>query len=385
MEINTEKLYVGQTFKNYIELCVFLEQKVVYGRSRQLQLKDWERYFRYSKKGQKIIIEEIYDEPLPKIDNRGKSEGSRNNYKGIYAEYIDVLLLQFLEPSKNKLKIYTTNNMIAEGCGIVNYNYRTALENRWKLYTIVKEKFDIESNIYCMIDVFSIIKTKIREIVKSSLDRLKKAEKLDYEVCYLVYIPYISREPIEAELQCIITAEEETMQEMGVERKAQIDNNEKLQKEFRKKVLEKVQKEFNYIKSIYMGYAIVLCEDIIALSVSEKKDLRAKLNEIVVESLKEKPQQIRDKTKKQEGIGGWIGSRSPFWSKWVFDRMSNKYIQQCFDFIDILCNLYAENIVQKIISCNDVKRPSYRTRREKEDLKEEDIIIEQLLDEIEDE
>lgn len=387
MGISTENIIVGQIIKNYNELCKLLGDKVKSGaRSRKFQHNEWKRYFSYVKNGHKYIITEIFSEPMPKIDNRGKSEGSRNNYKGIYAEYIDVLLFQYLkQEEKDNYKIYTTNNKIAESCGIVNKNYRIALEHKGEFYNTVKEQFNLETNIFCMIDAFQNIKTKIREIVKSSLDRLKKAKKLDYELCHFVYIPNFTRLPTEEELKSIINAEELIMKEMGVEHKKQIDNNEKLLKEFRKKVLKKVQKEFEYIISIYKGYVVILCEDVNQQDNSEIKKLRDKFNDIVVNSLKEKPQKIQDKTKKQNNIEGWIGLRNSFWSKWVYDRVSKKYIQYCINFIDILCNLQAEYVGEKIRSCGDYKIPYYSTRKEKEDIKQEDNIIMNLIDKFEEE
>ena len=92
MEIKTENLSVGQSIKNYKKLCILLDEEPKTGKSRQLQLRDWERYFRYSKVGNKFVIKEIYLEPKEKIDNRkgnsGTSEGSRNN-NDIYGQYID--------------------------------------------------------------------------------------------------------------------------------------------------------------------------------------------------------------------------------------------------------------------------------------------------------
>lgn len=380
--LDYNELEVGKFYKNIKIICETLGRKYKDGTdSRKALLKEIECHYKLEKQGRGYLVKEKYKIPKPKIDNRGKSEGSRNNYKGIYAEYIDQLLFGYLikHPKKDERVIYTTNNKIAEGCGIVNINYRTALNNQWKLYNVIKKELHIESNAYCLIDAFTIVKTKIREIVRSSLDRLKKANKLDYEYSHFVYIPYTSRIPNEIELQCIITAEEETMKEMRAESKAQIDNNEKKRKEFNGKVLKKVQQQFAYIQNIYMGYTIILCENIIAPDDSEMKGLTEKLNQIVLESVKQQPQKIQDKTKKH--VGGYWGLRNPFWRKWDFDRMSKNYIMQSSSILDILCNLNAENIVQKILDCKETKSPDFRSRKEDEDRKAEDKIIEEWLEE----
>ena len=52
--INTNALKTNQTFKNYKELCEYLDEPIKTGKSKQLQLKDWERYFSYEKEGKKV-------------------------------------------------------------------------------------------------------------------------------------------------------------------------------------------------------------------------------------------------------------------------------------------------------------------------------------------
>ena len=50
MDINNLKK--GQVVKNYKEMCLVLQEEIKTGKSKQLQLKDWERYFSYHKEGQ---------------------------------------------------------------------------------------------------------------------------------------------------------------------------------------------------------------------------------------------------------------------------------------------------------------------------------------------
>jgi hypothetical protein len=69
MEIS--KLEIGMVIKNYKGMCELLGEKIKGGgQSKQLQLKDFERFFKYHKEGQKFIIDEVYDAPIEKINNR---------------------------------------------------------------------------------------------------------------------------------------------------------------------------------------------------------------------------------------------------------------------------------------------------------------------------
>ena len=77
--LNTNNLKSNQTFKNYKELCNFLNEPIKTGKAKQLQLKEWERFFLFLKEGQKIIITEIFDIPKEKIDKRANNKGGNNN------------------------------------------------------------------------------------------------------------------------------------------------------------------------------------------------------------------------------------------------------------------------------------------------------------------
>lgn len=78
-----ENLEVGMILKSYRHLCEVLEVLVKTGKSKQLQLEDMGRYFTYTKDGNKFIINEIYKEPLQKVDNRINNKGGYNyiNYE----------------------------------------------------------------------------------------------------------------------------------------------------------------------------------------------------------------------------------------------------------------------------------------------------------------
>ena len=71
----------GDVYKNYKELCSALQESVKGGDSKISQLKEWSRFFNWKRQGYKFIITEIYNEPKPKIDGRGKNPNSHHNQK----------------------------------------------------------------------------------------------------------------------------------------------------------------------------------------------------------------------------------------------------------------------------------------------------------------
>lgn len=115
-EIDTSTLVIGMIIKNYNKLCTILNEEAKTGKAKQLQLKNWKRYFDWEKDGQKFIIVDIYDTPLPKEDLRRKGNNS------IYKNYIELILLQYLSKQEGYRKTFTKRNWL-ELLGMINSKY----------------------------------------------------------------------------------------------------------------------------------------------------------------------------------------------------------------------------------------------------------------------
>lgn len=70
LDVDTNNIEIGQVVKNYKELCALLGEEECAGNSRKAQLKEFARYFEWEKSGQKFLITDIYNTPLPKEDGR---------------------------------------------------------------------------------------------------------------------------------------------------------------------------------------------------------------------------------------------------------------------------------------------------------------------------
>jgi hypothetical protein len=143
-----EILRVNQVIKNYKEVCSILDIPEKTGQSRQLQIQDWQRYFKFDKDGQKYIIKEIFDVPIEKVNNTGKSSGSRGN-NAIYVKFIESLLLHTLS-FQNEHTLICTKNYLFLILGMVDSRYidkklrKTLIENKaFKDYEL--RDFDIRS------------------------------------------------------------------------------------------------------------------------------------------------------------------------------------------------------------------------------------------------
>jgi hypothetical protein len=98
--------------------CELLGEEVKNGsKGKRYQFIEWERYINFTKSGQKFIIQEIYTEPKPKIENRG------GNNKIKYIEIIEKLILDLLVQSENNGHIFLSKNKLLRELMMVNINY----------------------------------------------------------------------------------------------------------------------------------------------------------------------------------------------------------------------------------------------------------------------
>lgn len=65
--------------KNYKELCCLLEIEPTTSNSKKAQMKELSRFCSSHKEGQKIIIDEIYEIPLPPVENK-RNTGNFKKY-----------------------------------------------------------------------------------------------------------------------------------------------------------------------------------------------------------------------------------------------------------------------------------------------------------------
>lgn len=123
--MNIEKLTTGMIIKNYKSICEVLEEDVKTGGAKKNQLNWFAEYFKYHKEGNKFIIDEIYNKEVSAMtDNRGKSEGSRNNNTIDYTQNIENLILNLLSQSSQGYgKVFLPKNLLLKELKMVNGNY----------------------------------------------------------------------------------------------------------------------------------------------------------------------------------------------------------------------------------------------------------------------
>lgn len=112
--MNISNLQLNHTYKNYKQLCEVLEVPTKTGNAKKAQLKEFERYFKYDKKGYKFIVTHIYEIPLPENNNKTK-----------YISTIEKHILDKLvhDPNISNGVMFISKSKLLEELRMINNNY----------------------------------------------------------------------------------------------------------------------------------------------------------------------------------------------------------------------------------------------------------------------
>ena len=163
MNLDLLKENVGNKVK-YATLCEAFGVEKKTGKSKQLQIKDFERYVKLEKDGTWFTVIEVYDIPKEKVDGRGKSEASlkaldenRFEQESFFKE--DELQLAILWTlglrayesgwkETTKQPAYIPSNELYIAIGLCNDFFKGLTANQ-HYYTITNSKGSVEKEYYC--------------------------------------------------------------------------------------------------------------------------------------------------------------------------------------------------------------------------------------------
>ncbi|GEM_PF-2615864 len=289
MELNN--LELNKEYKNKNEVCKLLGiEKAKGGRNIKYQDIEIARYIKLEKStGHKLIVTEIYTEIKDKIDNRGKSEGSRNN-NSIYTENSSTLLLEHLNKlrkQKNSIILYATTKQLAHGIGLINNNYATATYDKEKFRNFMfnKNRF---ANYMARKDVFDVLYSIVKPVIVNALEKLQKDKYIKYTQGYLIYFKHITgnksidvRKSNTEENRIIKNIQVKVLKELGIEDAKSLRNNNKLQDKYYKKVEELVKEKIE-MQYFVTGFEITMLIERIKDD-TNIKEIKKILNDIIFE------------------------------------------------------------------------------------------------------
>lgn len=164
------KIESGKVFKNYKVVCEYLNEKVKTGSSKQAQLKDWSRRFKFHKEGHKIIIDEVYSTLKEKKDNRKYNnfkKGTRYVSKSYYKPYLKKIILSELTKTSNGEFVGSLTKLLGNAEIITN-----------KIHNCYEDN---------VIDTYlEVLGSKLRRCFKSCLEELKQEGLISYEKVSLI-------------------------------------------------------------------------------------------------------------------------------------------------------------------------------------------------------
>lgn len=294
--MNVNKLNNGKVFNNYKTMCAELEIEIKSStNSKNAQFKELAQYCKFHKDGHKIIIDEVFEEPLDKVDGRGHSEGSRRD---IYGNLVQLLIADILAQCDGHISI--SRSWLMQQLGMTNVNYSPLNENVRKLskYADIGEKV-----IY---DFYNTSNSNFKSIIETALDNLMDKRVIMYNKIIKVVDNELYAHPrnaTEIELELIMDIEKEILEEMGYKRMSHVRISKDWRK-FKYKTNKKLTEDCD-LKFYFTAYDISINEKYIEeernnlldllLESTKRENCKNELNKTVLANVKENARKRHDK------------------------------------------------------------------------------------------
>lgn len=330
----------GMTFKNYKDLCEFLKQEIKTGESKIIQLKMFEKHFKFHKDGHKFIIDEVIDMNIPK-----------NVRQNMYTQLMQKILLdQFISDSERentRIKSYTINDLIrianiANGKYIESKRNNQALSDETGISLINIKEF------------YTLTESKIYNLVTRALDKLEKDSLVRYNVSVMLKIRddkyKVHIKANEKQLDILMDCEREVLLEMRnksdlrddkvpskfhIVYRNEYDNfMDRVTKLFFDKTKIPVEYYYNVIE-VHFGSFLAMERDRLEIHIlkNERQFLRHTLNDKMVQDSKK---QYTDRREKSIDEIYEDKEKSHYESDKLYRRASSEYVSDGHTLVDLL-------------------------------------------------
>jgi hypothetical protein len=247
-----ENLEEGQEFKNYAELCAYLNQPVGNkGNSLVSQKENFSRYFEWEQQegSRKLTITHIYDEPLFNL--------SDNTLSGLIQKLIaDMLAEEYL--SNGKKIVIISKKQLFLNLHIVNDSFNSYDK---KAHRSLASELNV--TLEDIVEFYNITEDKLRKSIDRAFRNLKNraiAEGLPVKMLYLKNSP--SRVATDDERQLILAFENKVLGEMQYKCKSDVLSNNEWEL-FLSNVVDKLKNRIPNISGYYSAYSIVFTSSVL--------------------------------------------------------------------------------------------------------------------------
>jgi hypothetical protein len=246
---NIDKLKPNMKFKNYKELCEFLEEKPKTSCSKTKQINNWKKYFDFKKNKNSYKITEVYSTPKALT----------------YTEKIELLLLNLMaNNTRHNYMLFAPRTMLLESLNVVNYNYR--MGNQHKEILADETQIDLPT----IQDFFNSLNKALKYQLEIVLKNLASKNIISYNTVDMVCIEYINeftkeknklhRQATEDEVEYYLEIKDEVMFELECDSIPQVIKQGKYPK-FIEQVNDIIHFEKQYL-FFYKSYKIVFNSNI---------------------------------------------------------------------------------------------------------------------------
>lgn len=367
--MNVENLKEKQEVKNYKELCEFLDEPIKTGKSKQLQLRDFKRYFDFHKEGQKIIIDEIFNEEKEKIDMRGKQDNNTPKY----VENIELNIIGELLTKGTDGKYVVGRGVLLRNVGLTNTNYSYCKRRQDKLASYLEIKKEVVNDYYNCVDSMLVgnLEKALKNLSNRKLIQLNstllicknvitdvtyehttKIDEFDEEIEIIkpvVQSDVIYTQATDDERKLILTTESKVLIEMGFEKLTDVFLRNKL-KEYYNKCYKEIRKEIKDINFYFQAYDIIFDFNILANELEKRgyddwsKELKEQQQNIVNFGAMDRI--ISNAEKRQDKATPDFGELLDSDKKYI--RTQDYYLINYNQLNNSVVNVYAKNIKDKV-------------------------------------
>ena len=165
-----ETITIGR-FKNYRKICEYLHELIKTGKSKQLQLENWKRYFEYERDGNAFVITKVYDTV------REKGQRTSNNRKNVQS-MIDYLQAKF-DLDDNW---YSFTDWYCEKLELMHKGICNAVYHSDEIDAVCEEYNISDGKLFC--EYVSAAKSELKNMFLKALAYLDKKNKITYQDQY---------------------------------------------------------------------------------------------------------------------------------------------------------------------------------------------------------
>ncbi|ASA21834.1 hypothetical protein [Paenibacillus donghaensis] len=329
-----ENLHVGLTGKSYRHMCEILEEKVMKGKSRQLQIKRWACYFEHENNGQKWTVTKVHDDP--------KELAKGGNFTPYIGE-INKLIVQLLLCSDEK-RVILPKNRLLKLLNMINGNYKECEKSVGSLSEYLNVP---RMDIY---DFYNSANNVLAGNIESSLRDLKNKKAVFHQTVMMVVVGKVAHEATTEEMDIIYPIQARVLKEMKFDSMVDVYKSGRIKAYTdRTNKLLKSEAGISYVYEAYNIYLNkeVLQEELHRICEDKVKEIEEWLNQSVKDRLVSLSEKRRDR--EIENIDHWFGVAN--YKKGY--RVNENYISNQIKLVDVLIDSKHRLIVDDIKKIND--------------------------------